>query len=54
MNEAWNKLKTIVQEKVNVIPFQKAWTYVISYYDLNELMKRIESEVCNNDEQRKG
>lgn len=51
---AYQKLKEFVVKRITTIPFESHWTDVISYFDLYEIMKKIESEVCNNDEQRKG
>ena len=51
---AYQKLKEFVVKRVNYFSAEVNWTDVISYYDLCEMMKRIESEVSNNDKQRKG
>lgn len=51
---AYQKLKEFVVKRITTIPFEAHWTDVISYYDLCEIMDKIESEVCNNDKQRKG
>ena len=51
---AYQDLKRFVVKRINNFPQDVNWTDVISYYDLYEIMKKIESEVCNNDKQRKG
>ena len=51
---AYQELRRYVVKRINNFPPDVNWTDVISYFDLYEIMKKIESEVCNNDEQRKG
>ena len=51
---AYQDLKRFVVKRINNFPQDVNWTDVISYFDLYEIMKKIESEVCNNDKQRKG
>lgn len=51
---AYQELKRYVIKRISSLPDNFQWTDVISYFDLYGIMKKIESEVCNNDEQRKG
>ena len=46
---AYNRLKHFVIKRITTIPAEVQWSDVISYYDLYELLKKIESEVSNND-----
>ena len=51
---AYQKLKEYVVKRINNTPPDANWLDIISYFNLFKIMKKIESEVCNNDEQRKG
>ena len=51
---AYQELKRFITKRIISITPEVQWTDVISYFDLYEIMKKIEREVENNDEQRKG
>lgn len=52
--KAWNKLKEVIESMKIGNKNNNGWLEIITLTDLQTVMSRIESEVCNNDEQRKG
>lgn len=52
--KAWKELKDFVIKQFENNVDKDEWISVIEYSELFIKMVQIESEVCNNDEQRKG